>query len=125
MSERAQKIAVVDDDFTTRTLIVDFLEDRDFSVVHASDPNDISDQAKECQAFIMDVMIGKNRYAGINYIIEQRRNNVISPDALVIFISNFGRENEEITSLLRQVGKYEWLDKPIQFAKLGRLVAEV
>jgi DNA-binding response OmpR family regulator len=123
MTDPIKKVAVVDDDYTTRTLISDFLTDRGFLVAAGAKPEEIDGQVEQCQAFIMDVMIGNNRYAGIDYIIEQRQRARIAPGTPVIFISNFGNDREEIQSRLLQAGKHDWLDKPIQFARLRHLLS--
>ncbi len=107
------KIAVVDDDFTALTLISDYLEDEGYEVVEASNP----DELQEIESFsvvIMDVMIGSDRIKGIRYIRDMAAKNRITSDKLVIFITNFGREQGDIQNLLEDVGKYiefEFFDK--------------
>ncbi len=107
------KIAVVDDDFTALTLISDYLEDEGYEVVKASNP----DELREIESFsvvIMDVMIGSDRIKGIRYIRDMAAKNRITSDKLVIFITNFGREQGDIQNLLEDVGKYiefEFFDK--------------
>lgn len=107
------KIAVVDDDFTALTLISDYLEDEGYEVVKASNPDDLRD-IESFAAVIMDVMIGSDRTKGIRYIRDMAATNRITADKSVVFITNFGREKEEIQNLLEEVGKYikfEFFDK--------------
>jgi len=107
------KIAVVDDDFTALTLISDYLEYEGYEVVKASNPDELRD-IKNFDTVIMDVMIGSDRTKGIRYIRDLAADKVITPDKLIIFITNFGREKEEIKNLLEEVGEYikfEFFDK--------------
>jgi DNA-binding response OmpR family regulator len=107
------KIAVVDDDFTALTLISDYLEDEGYEVVKATNPDKLQD-IESFDVVIMDVMIEPDRTKGIRYIRDLAARNVITPDKLVIFITNFGREQDEIPNLLKEVGEYiqfEFFDK--------------
>ncbi len=107
------KIAVVDDDYTALTIISDYLEDEGYEVVKAFDPDELRD-VESFDVIIMDVMIAPDRTKGIRYIRNLAKKKVITRDKLVIFITNFGREREEIQSLLEEVGKYidfEFYDK--------------
>ena len=77
---------------------------------------------EQYQAIVMDVMIGSDRYKGINYVLERQSEGTIAPHTLVVFISNFGR-GPEITSKLGQVSaNHRWLDKPIDLPELDRII---
>jgi DNA-binding response OmpR family regulator len=115
------RIAVVDDDYTARTLLSEFLEDEGYDVVAIRDPN-MLESIENCAAIIMDVMIGHDRYAGIDYVLEQRDSERISDEVQVVFISNFGRDSTEIRNRLQRVGDYAWLDKPIDLPELGDIL---
>lgn len=107
------RIAVVDDDYTALTIISDYLKDEGYDVVNAFDPDELQD-VESFDVIIMDVMISPDRTKGIRYIRDLAMKKVITRDKLVIFITNFGREREEITNLLEEVGKYidfEFFDK--------------
>lgn len=107
------KIAVVDDDFTALTLISDYLEDEGYDVVKASNPDELKD-IESFAVVIMDVMIGSDRTKGIRYVRDKAAANCITQDKLVIFVTNFGREQEEIPSLLKEVSAhipFEFFDK--------------
>ena len=99
------KIAVVDDDYTAMTLISDYLEDEGYDVVKTPNPDELQD-IENFDVVIMDVMIGSDRIKGIKYIRDLAKKKKIMPDKLVIFITNFGREQEEIQNLLEEVGEY-------------------
>jgi DNA-binding response OmpR family regulator len=107
------RIAVVDDDYTALTIISDYLKDEGYDVVKAFDPDELQD-VESFDVIIMDVMIAPDRTKGIRYIRDLAKKKVITRDKLVIFITNFGREYEEIPNLLEEVGKYidfEFYDK--------------
>jgi DNA-binding response OmpR family regulator len=114
-------IAVVDDDYTARTLIAEFLEDEGHDVNSVPDPKGLKG-VENYEAVIMDVMIGAERHGGIDYILEQRDNGKISDEVQVIFISNFGRHHPDTVNRLQKVGKYIWLDKPIDLPELGDIL---
>ena len=115
------KIAVVDDDYTARTLISEFLEDEGHSGVSAAHPDKLQN-IPSFGAIVMYVFIGTERHGGIEYILRKREEKEISSDNLVIFVSNFGRDSLEIVRLLDQVGDFEWLDKPIEMLELDRII---
>jgi len=117
------RVAVVDDDDTARMLISDFLKDRGHDVVAVPDPRKL-ESVESYEAIIMDVMIGHDRYAGIDYVLEQYTNGRIRDEERVVFISNFGRDSAEIRSRLQKVGTYIWLDKPIDLPELDRILSE-
>ncbi len=107
------RIAVVDDDYTALTIISDYLKDEGYDVVKAFDPDELRD-VESFDVIIMDVMIVHDRTKGIRYIRDLAKNKVITRDKLVIFITNFGREHEEIPSLLEEIEQYinfEFYDK--------------
>jgi DNA-binding response OmpR family regulator len=113
------KIAVVDDDYTTRTLISEFLEDVGYVTKVEKSPAQLQ-SIEGYDAVVMDVRIGNDRYAGIDYVLEQRRTGKLGLGTPVIFISNFGRGTAEIEGRLQKVGSYEWLNKPIEFTELDQ-----
>lgn len=115
------RIAVVDDDYTARTLISEFLEDEGHNVVAVDDPKGL-EGVESYGAIIMDVMIGSDRHAGIDYILEQLADGKIGSHTLVVFISNFGRDTADTRRRLQQVGNYRWLDKPIELTELDQII---
>jgi DNA-binding response OmpR family regulator len=112
------RIAVFDDDEDMRTMIGDFLQDEGYEVIcMAKDPREL-ERIEECNVLILDVRTRTDRYAGINYVIQQRALKKIPQEATAVFISNFGRGNKQIGLLLAKAGQHIWLDKPIELAEL-------
>ncbi len=108
------KIAVVDDEESTQEIIADYLNDHGHTANGFHDPEELQQTARDYEAIIMDVMIGKVRTKGITSIRDWVGANMIKPGTRVIFISNFGRESKEIKELLVQLGsvmEFRWLDK--------------
>jgi len=119
------KIAVVDDDLYSQTLIAEYLEDEGYDVMKAYEPDDISELLPEFDVIIMDVMIEHDRTKGLKYIRDMAQQNIIIPDKLVIFVSSFGRELEEIQNLLNEVKLYidfKWFDKSFDAAFFDTLL---
>jgi len=119
------RIGLFDDDPDTRQLIEEFLIDINHNIISiAKDSPQELQYESGCDALIIDVRTRADRYAGVNYILSQRSSDKISKETKVIFISNFGRENIELLNLLSTCGDYVWLDKPIDFASLKRILFE-
>jgi CheY-like chemotaxis protein len=116
------RVAVVDDDYAARTLISEFLEDDGHVVDPFDHPHKLGD-LQHYDAIVMDVMIGSERYAGLDYILDQKRQNRIGAATKVIFISNFG-QSPEILRRLTQVRDCRWLDKPIDLPELAGIIHE-
>ena len=117
-----QKIVVVDDDYTARTIIADFLEDEGYDVISVENPENIGVHIADCSVIIMDVMIESDRFAGLDYILEQQKNQKIGLSTSIIFISNFGYDRPEMQSRLQKVGKYTQLDKPVEMTELRQIL---
>ena len=119
------KIVIVDDDFTGQTLIADYLEDEGYEVIKAYEPEEITATLSQFDVIIMDVMIEHDRTKGLKYIREKVQQNIISSEKLVIFVSNFGREQEEIQNLLNEVNQhidFKWFDKSLDNAFFDTLL---
>ena len=119
------KIAVVDDDFTAQTLITEYLEDEGYEVTKAYEPDDITAALPQFNVIIMDVMIEHDRTKGLKYIRDMAQQNIITPEKLVIFVSNFGREPEEIQNLLNEINQhidFKWFDKSFDTAFFNTLL---
>ena len=112
------RVAVVDDDYAARTLISEFLEDEGHVVTVIDHPHKLDD-LQQYDAIVMDVMIGSDRYAGIDYILRQK--DAIGSHTRVVFISNFG-QGTAIMSRLKNVEDYRWLDKPIDLPELAEII---
>ena len=118
------KVGIFDDTKDIRVLIEDFLKDEGHEIISSvGRPQDLMN-LEECEVLIMDVRSNEDRYAGINFIVSKHSEGQIQ-SAKVIFISQFGRGNPEIKRLLERVGFYEWLDKPIEFAELLKILIRI
>lgn len=117
------KVAVVEDDYAYRTMLSEFLEDQGYEVIKADAPEKLKG-FDDCDAFIMDVSIPPDRMAGINFICKIQIEAKIRSDAMVVFISNFGRDSQEIEDRLARVTRYEWLDKPVNLVTLAKLLKQ-
>jgi DNA-binding response OmpR family regulator len=121
------KLAVVDDDFTSRTILKDFLEDQGYQVEAADRPEELKDLS-QVNLLIMDVMIYKDRLAGINFILDQKLRGKISEQHGIIFISNYAKSSviDELLSQLGEIHKdYEWFDKPLNLIDFHKSVKNV
>lgn len=118
------KIGIFDDTKDMRMLIEDFLKDEGHDIICSSGKLQELTNLEECEVLIVDVRSNEDRYAGINFI-ETKRSEGSIQSTKVIFISNFGRDNPEIKRLLEKVGQYEWLDKPIEFAELKKILNKI
>jgi DNA-binding response OmpR family regulator len=121
-------IAIVDDDFTAQTLIGDYLEDNGYEVIKAYEPDEITATLPQLDVIIMDVMIEHDRTKGLRYIRDKTEQHIITPEKLVIFVSNFGREREEIQNLLNEVDQhidFKWFDKSLDTAFFSALLQSV
>ena len=121
------KIAIFDDDHDYRMMLTEFIEDNGFGVETVDRPDKLT-KPDQFDVFIIDVAASnapKDRTAGIDYIHALETEGKIKPEALVIFISNFGRDYARVQDALDQIrNKYIWLDKPINYATLSRLIFE-
>jgi DNA-binding response OmpR family regulator len=118
------KIAVFDDEPDIRTLIEESLKDEGHEILTLAKTPEELERIDECDVLIIDVKAPNDRFAGIKYVIRQRSMNKIRPEAIVIFISSFGRDKKEIKLLLEKTGDYRWLDKPIEIAVLLDIIKE-
>lgn len=117
------KIAVVDDDFTARTLIAEFLEDEGYQVIKGETPEELTPRISEVGVIVMDVMIGQDRTKGLQYVRDNAEN--ITKDKLVIFVSNFGQKHEGIQDLLNEINdkvNFKWFDKTFDTAFFDTLL---
>lgn len=118
------KIGIFDDTKDMRILIRDFLEDEGHQVISSVGRPHQLVKIDEYEVLIMDVKTPDDRYAGINFVEEERsKGNLHSTE--VIFISNFGRDSPEIKGLLSNVGSFKWLDKPLEFAELKKILEAI
>lgn len=117
------KLLIIEDEDNYRQLLTEFLEDQNYEVKSADHPKKLTDECIEnYDAFIIDVKLGDIRTAGIDYILENHQR--LKQDALVIFVSNFGRENDIQERLVKvnQYRQFQWLDKPVDLVSLEQML---
>lgn len=116
------KIAIFEDDYTTRTILLSFLRDLGYTdiVVAKANPDELVEltDLNTCNVFLMDVHIPNNRYAGIEFIINNKKIQNIKEGSKIVFISDFENDSTEIQSMLHEVGEHYWLRKPLVFSEL-------
>lgn len=109
----ADEVIVVENDYTTRTLVVQYLEDTGYKVLPFTYPEEIGDQIRGCKVIVMDVDFGRERppTAGVDYIIEQIQVGAIDPrETTIIFKSLWGSDHQDLPDRLRQIEKFAWWD---------------
>lgn len=135
------KACVVDDDYTSRILIGQFLEDEGWDVILFSHPDIKSEKGtqlneelsdKSTKLLIMDVRFGRDAEGlrlGLNSVKYLAESNTLKPNCLVLFVSQFGRDYIEFSSveeiLTKKEIRVDWLDKPIDYVLLNETISQV
>jgi two-component system nitrogen regulation response regulator NtrX len=120
MDKRKKKILVVDNDKDLCDLISDIMEEDGYSVKKVYDGNSALD---EILADKYDVMIIDNKLSGISGINVIERSKYLNPSIRTIMISAYGNTNTKLRA--RDLGVYDFLDKPFDIKKLLSRVGEV
>lgn len=118
------KVALLEDDYAYRQILTEFLDDQGYEYTPADHPGRLEDEEIESfEALIVDVMIGNDRAAGIDFIL--RIQERLRKDALLVFITNFGRESQLVEERLARVRHpFKWLEKPVNTVTLGEMLQE-
>ena len=135
------KACVVDDDYTSRILISEFLEDEGWDVILFSHPDKLSEKGTplneelfddQTKLLIMDVRFGRDAEGlrlGLNSVKYLAESNTLRPNCLVLFVSQFGRDYIEFSSVEEILTKKKihvnWLDKPIDYVLLNEKIFQV
>ena len=133
------KACIVDDDYTSRVLLGEFLKDQGWEVilfVHPDKPsennntllhNELKD--KNTKLLIMDVRFGRDTdelRLGLTSVKRLVELKIIQSNCLVIFVSQFGRDHIEFTSVENILKKnnieFYWFDKPVDFVLLDEKI---
>jgi DNA-binding response OmpR family regulator len=115
-----KKILVVDDDKDLCDLISDIISEEGYSVQKAYDANTaISKIIKEK----IDVLIIDNKLAGASGINVIEQSKFLNPGLKTIMISAFGNTNTKLRA--RDLGVYDFLDKPFDIKHLTNRVSEL
>lgn len=120
MNKKKKKILVVDDDKDLCNLISDIMEGDGYSVKKVYDGNSALNEILGCK---YDVMIIDNKLTGISGINVIERTKYLNPDVRTIMISAYGNTNTKLKA--RDLGVYDFLDKPFDIKKLISRVGEL
>lgn len=110
------RAVIIEDDYTAWSVMSDFLQDEGYEVAIFNSPNEARTEIRPTDVLIVDVRIGMNPSAGVDFII-LLKNDPRFNDTKTIFISNFGREKIE-EKLMQLDQKFIWIDKPIEMTTL-------
>lgn len=119
-NKKKKKILIVDDDKDLCNLISDIMEDDGYSVKKVYEG---SSALNEILSSNYDVMIIDNKLSGISGINVIERAKYLNPDIRTIMISAYGNTNTKLRA--RDLGVYDFLDKPFDIKKLISLVGEL
>lgn len=120
MDKKRKKILIVDDDKDLCNLISDIMEEDGYSVKKVYDGNSA---LNEILSSNYDVMIIDNKLTGISGINVIERIKYLNPDIRTIMMSAYGNTNTKLKA--RDLGVYDFLDKPFDIRKLKSRVGEV
>lgn len=120
MDKKEKKILVVDDDKDLCDLISDIMEEDGYSVKKVYDGNSALDEILETK---YDVMIIDNKLSGISGINVIERSKYLNPAIKTIMISAYGNTSTKLRA--RDLGVYDFLDKPFDIKLLVNRVGDV
>jgi DNA-binding response OmpR family regulator len=113
MDTKKKKILVVDNDKDLCDLISDIMKEEGYSVKKVYDGNSA---LNEIIGGKYDVMIIDNKLSGISGINVIERSKYLNPSIKTIMISAYGNTNTKLRA--RDLGVYDFLDKPFDIKKL-------
>ena len=133
------KACVVDDDYTSRVLLKDFLVDEDWEVVEFRHPQKKSEELQTSLAeelndettklLIMDVRFGRDAEGlglGLKTVKSLVEEGDIRDDFIIIFVSQFGKELIDFSDIEKLFNKHDiknyWIDKPVDFVFLNEIL---
>lgn len=119
---KAQRVIVIEDDYTAMSVISDFLKDEGYDVHCFDTPKNLKDIVLPTDTIIVDIRIEPDPSAGIDFIISLRKNIPQFVNSKTIFISNFGRSSIEDKLQLLEPDSFVWLDKPLEMIDLAEAI---
>jgi DNA-binding response OmpR family regulator len=120
--DKIQRAVIIEDDDTARDIISDFLEDEGYKVLSFDSTKKAEEVVQPTDILIVDVRIGKEPSAGVDFVISLRENNPQFKATKTIFISNFGRFKQIEEKLQQLEGKFIWIDKPLEMFQLAHAI---
>jgi CheY-like chemotaxis protein len=135
------KACVVDDDYTSRVLLKDFLDDDGWNVVSFNHPDSNSieadtrlvDELKDeaTKLLVMDVRFGRDAdglWLGLATVRQLAENAELRNDQIVVFVSQFGKNLtgfRDVEHILNVLGiKNHWMDKPVDYTFLNQYLCD-
>lgn len=120
MKKHEKKILVVDDDKDLCNLISDIISEEGYIVQKAYDAKTAISKILEEN---IDVMIIDNKLAGSSGINVIEQSKFLNPGLKTIMISAYGNTNTKLRA--RDLGVYDFLDKPFDIKDLIKTVSEL
>ncbi len=119
-TKKDKRILVVDDDKDLCNLISDIIEEDGYEVNKAYDANTALSTIIKNK---YDVMIIDNKLSGISGINVIEQSKYLNPELKTIMISAYGNTNTKLKA--RDLGVYDFLDKPFDIKVLLKRVSDV
>jgi DNA-binding response OmpR family regulator len=126
ISEEKQsfRVVLIEDDDTICDLISDFLDDEEYEFDVFNSIEEAKSKVKTTDILIVDVMINRKRSAGVDFVLDLKKNLPEFSRKKVIFISNY--ERKPVDPKLQELeGQYSWLNKPFDMLELDLAIEEV
>jgi DNA-binding response OmpR family regulator len=120
MDKKKMKILVVDDDKDLCNLISDIMKEDGYSVAKAYDADSAIDKIIKNK---IDILIIDNKLSGSSGISVIERSKLLNPALKTIMISAYGNTNTKLRA--RDLGVYDFLDKPFDIKVLLRRVSDL
>lgn len=136
------KACVVDDDYTSRVLLKNYLIDEGWQVVVFDSPVSKTENQKpnlkevlsdkDTKLLIMDVRFGREN-DGLRLGLKTIKNHVESGDIknsmVIILVSQFGKDQadySDLETILKDKHIFNhWLDKPVDFVILNEILRSI
>lgn len=118
------RVVLIEDDDIMCDLISDFLNDEGYVVEICNSIEDADGKVKAEDILIVDVKIKDNPSAGVDFVLDLRKNFPGFSNKKVVFISNFAQMPME-QQLQEIEDNYIWLSKPFEMLELDQAIQEV
>ncbi len=120
MDKKKLKILVVDDDKDLCNLISDIMKEDGYRVSKAYDADSAINKIIKNK---IDILIIDNKLSGSSGISVIERSKLLNPAMKTIMISAYGNTNTKLRA--RDLGVYDFLDKPFDIKVLLRRVSDL
>ncbi len=120
MDKKKLKILVVDDDKDLCNLISDIMKEDGYHVSKAYDADSAINKIIKNK---IDILIIDNKLSGSSGISVIERSKLLNPSMKTIMISAYGNTSTKLRA--RDLGVYDFLDKPFDIKVLLRRVSDL